>query len=244
MKTLLPATRVIALLFICTFTKGQPYPYKGSEFIRITFQTTQEVIKRLVPEPLVANSEGIMILDIGLQKMLIGLQYHEMILSIPVAFNGKMGAYAALLYLNSMRAITPGREVWGFPKFEAEISLQKDDNKAVALIQKDGKVIIAAELELGNIIHVEKTPDPLVFVLKFIPGVEKGSVDVKKLNSVYMTDNTITKYQEARAKLTINSIPDNAAGEIPVIKILNASYSESNFILGFGQTEYDYLKQK
>jgi len=40
-----------------------------------------------------------------------------------------------------------------------------------------------------------------------------------------------------------NSIPNHSIGEIPIIKILNASYSESDYDLGFGKTEYDYLLQ-
>jgi acetoacetate decarboxylase len=244
MKTLFLTTRVVALLFICTFAKGQPYAYKGSEFIEITFQTSQDVLNRLVPKPLVANSEGLINLDIGLQKMVVGLNYHEMILSIPVEFNGKKGTYAAILYLDNARAITPGREIWGFPKYFADISFQKDTNKVAVRISKDEKLLIEANLELGNIINNYKAPDPLSFVLKYIPSVEEGSVDVKQLNSVYLTNYTFTKLQLAKAKLTINSIPDNSIGEIPIIKILNATYFESNFILGFGKIEYDYLKQK
>jgi acetoacetate decarboxylase len=59
-----------------------------------------------------------------------------------------------------------------------------------------------------------------------------------------MRQSTYTKFQEAKAKLIINNIPDASIGEIPILKILDASYSESNFILGFGKTEYDYLIPK
>ena len=50
-------------VIICYSVQGQPFQYNGSEFIRITFQTSQDVIDRLVPEPLNANSDGLMILD-------------------------------------------------------------------------------------------------------------------------------------------------------------------------------------
>ena len=233
----------LAIVFCC-YVQGQPFQYNGSEFIRITFQTSQDVIDRLVPEPLNANSEGLIILDIGLQKMEIGLNYHEMILSIPVEFNGKNGGFCALLYLDNADAITGGREIWGFPKYFADISIKKDDKNVTAQITRYGALIIKADLELGKTLSIPEAPDPLAFVLKYIPSIEEGSIDVKQLNSVYSSNYTITKLQEAKANLTINSIPDAAIGDIPITKILNATYFESNFLLGYGKIEFEYSKNQ
>jgi acetoacetate decarboxylase len=231
-------------LVICCGVQGQPYQYNGSEFISITFQTSQDVINRLVPEPLIANSDGRIILDIGLQKMEIGLHYHEMILSIPCEFDGKMGSFTPLLYLNNADAISGGREIWGFPKYFADISFQKDGRNVTAKISRYDDLLIEADLEIGDTINNYEASDPLAFVLKYIPSVEEGSIDVKQLNSVYSRNFTFTKLQEAEAELTINSIPNASIGEIPIIKILNAYYYESNFVLGFGKIEFDYLKQQ
>jgi acetoacetate decarboxylase len=234
----------LAILFAYTLVQAQPYQYKGSEFIRIVFLTNQDVLNRIVPEPLKANSQGLIVLDVGLQKMELGLTYHEMVLSIPVEFNGKTGAYSALLYLNNVMAITGGREIWGFPKYDAEITFQKDNDHITAQINKNNKLLIEADVTLGNTVENYKADDPLLFVQKIIPSVEEGSIDVKKINSVYLRNCTYNKYREAEAKLIMNSIPDSSIGEIPVLKILSASYFVFDFVLGFGKVEYDYLKQK
>lgn len=241
------SSRLILVAFVitmCCWVQGQPYQYNGSEFISITFQTSQDVIDRLVPEPLNANSEGLVILDIGLQKMEIGLNYHEVILSIPVEFNDNIGGFCSILYLDNSDAITGGREIWGFPKYFADISIEKDGNKVTAQVTRNGTVVIDASAELGESISIPEAPDPLAYVLKYIPSVEEGSIDVQQLNSVYMRNNTITKLQELKAELTINNIPDASIGEIPIIRILSASYRESNFLLGYGKIEYDYLKKQ
>jgi len=44
--------------------------------------------------------------------------------------------------------------------------------------------------------------------------------------------------------MNINNRPDESIGDIPVLKILNASYFVYDFVLGFAKVEYDYLKQK
>jgi len=232
----------LAFLCICSLTQAQPFPYKGSEFIRINFVTTQDVLNRLVPPPLNANQQGLIVLDIGLQKMELGLYYHEMILSIPVEFNGKTGSYAALLYLNNVLAITGGREIWGFPKFDAEITFQNEPDQIFAQISKDSKLLIEADVKLGKTVENYKAEDPLIFVQKFIPSAEQGTIDVKRINSVYLSNCNYHIFKEAEAKLKINSIPDGSIGEIPILKILDASYFVYDYVLGFGEVEYDYLK--
>jgi len=235
---------MIALaISVCCSVQSQPYQYNGSEFISITLQTSQEVINRLVPEPLNANSDGLVILDIGLQKMEIGLNYHEVILSIPVEFNDKFGGFCFLLYLDNSDAIAGGREIWGFPKYFADISFKKDDTNVTAKVTRNGNVVIEVNAELGNTVSIPEASDPLAFILKYIPSIEEGSVDVQQLNSVYSSNYTITKLQEAKAELTIHNIPDASIGEIPIIKILSATYRESNFLLGYGKVEHDYLRK-
>ena len=235
---------ILAILFAYSQIQAQPFQYKGSEFIRIVFLTSQDVLNRLVPAPLNANPQGLIILDIGLQKMESGLSYHEMILSIPVEFKSKTGAYSKLLYLNNVYAITGGREIWGFPKYDAEITFQKDGDHITTQISKDKKLLIEAELKLGNVVENYTAEDPLIFVQKFIPSAEEGTIDVKKIITVYLSNCTYHKYQEAEAKLTMNSIPDCSIGEIPILTILYASYFEYDYVLGFGKVEYDYLKQE
>ena len=245
---------VILLMLLTSIGQGQPVKYKGSETISVTFQTTPDVINKLVPAPLKAYAGDIMIISVAFhniesayidnQKQMSDYKYHEMYITIPAVFNGKVGGFMPILYLDKVDPIIAGREIWGFPKFYADIDFQKNEKTATARVSKDGEILIEIELELGNTSDQKVESDPLMFILKYIPSVEEGSVDVKKLNSVYMTNSTYTKYQEATAKLIINNIPDASIGEIPIIRVLNASYNVSNFVLGFGKTEYDYLKQE
>lgn len=251
MKTFILTTAFLVLLI--PLIQAQPVTYKGSETMSITFQTSPEVIKRLVPEPLFAYAGNIMIISVAFhniesvfinQQKMPGYRYHEMYLTIPVMFNGKPGGFMPILYLNKVDPITAGREIWGFPKYYSEIDFQINEKTASSRIYKDGKLLIDIELELGKMTNTTVESDPLMYVLKYIPSAEEGSVDVKKLISLSSSQFSYSKYQEAIGKLTINNIPDASIGEIPVVSILNASYSVNNFVLGFGKVEYDYLKQK
>lgn len=252
MKTII--STVLFLFFFTVVVQGQPVKYKGSETLSITFQTTSEVIKRLVPSPLMAYAGDIMIISVAFhniesayidKKMQISdYNYHEMYLTIPVMFNGRPGGFMPILYLDKVDPIILGREIWGFPKFFADIDFQKNEKTASARVSKDGKLLIVLELELGNLTNQKVESDPLMYIIKYIPSAEEGLVDVKKLISLYSGQFSYSRYQEANGKLTINNIPDASIGEIPVFNILDASYSVNNFVLGYGKVELDYLKQK
>ena len=252
MKTFISTTVLLVLLI--PLTQAQPVTYKGSETLSITFQTTSEAINRLVPEPLKAYAGDIMIISVAFhniesayidsKKQMSDYKYHEMYITIPAMFNGKVGGFIPILYLDKVDPIIAGREIWGFPKFYADIDFQKNEKTASARVSKDGKILIEIELDLGNKSDQKVESDPLMYILKYIPSVEEGSVDVKQLNSVYSSKFSYSIFQEAIGKVTINDIPNGSVEKIPVVRILRSSYSVSNLVLGFGKTEYDYLKQK
>jgi len=251
MKTKVSA--VVFSFFLISVAQSQPVTYKGSETLSITFQTTQEVINRLVPAPLMAYAGNIMIVSvafhniesayIGKQNKFSDYKYHEMYITIPVVFNGKSGGFMPVLYLDKMDPIISGREIWGFPKYYAEIDYKKDSTTASAIVSRDGKNLVELNLELGKVTNQKVESDPLMFILKYIPSAEEDKIDVKKLISLYSSKFSYVKFQEAKGNLIINNIPDGSIGEIPVINILDASYSITDFVLDFGKVEYDYLKQ-
>ncbi len=252
MKTVI--STVVFFFLLIAVVRGQPVTYKGSETLSVTFQTTSEVIKRLVPSPLVAYTGDIMIISVAFHNIesayidkkmqMSDYKYHEMYLTIPVMFNGKAGGYLPILYLDKVDPIIHGREIWGFPKFFADIDFQKNEKTASARVSKDGKPLIVLELELGSLTSQKVESDPLMYILKYIPSAEEGSVDIKRLISLYSSQFSYSRFQEANGKLTIDNIPDASIGEIPVVSILDASYSVNNFILDYGKVEFDYLKQK
>ncbi|MBN2763296.1 MAG: acetoacetate decarboxylase family protein, partial [Bacteroidales bacterium] len=125
-----------------------------------------------------------------------------------------------------------------------EITFQNEPDQIFAQISKNSKLLIEADLKLGKTVENYKAEDPLIFVQKFIPSAEKGTIDIKRINSVYLSNCNYHIYKEAEAKLKINSIPDGSFGEIPILKILDASYFVYDYVLGFGKAEYDYLNQQ
>lgn len=236
---------IFLVLLIPSLSYSQ-FHYKNSETLLITFQTSQEIIDQFVPQPLVANKNGLINLEIIVQKIDFGSEfvYNEMILSVPVEYNGVESVFHKLLYLNKFNPITTGREIWGFPKHHADINIQKDGQFISAIVSQGGNNIITLNAELGeNIVDAAPVEHSIWFVHKKIPSIEKGEMDVDELNAVSIDSFKPYNTKTIKSDLTINQIPNENVGTIPVLKIVKSIYFESDFILGFGETLVDYTNK-
>ncbi|MEZ4777166.1 MAG: acetoacetate decarboxylase family protein [Bacteroidia bacterium] len=224
-----------------------PYHYVGSELISISFKTSQETINKLVPKPLEANTEGLINLDLYIQRTLPPTEwtYHEMVLSIPSKYNEKVGSYMYLLYLDQTEPIAAGREVWGFPKLDASFEFKMEGNSCHIKIKRDGDLLLTLDLDLGEANDtISEGSDGIGFVLKEIPASDGSSIpDVKKLNSYSSTNVKIYGYREGdNVRLSLNEHPKHGLEMIPILEIKSSYYAKCDFILGYGETLYDYLK--
>lgn len=71
--------------------------------------------------------------------------YKEAGIGIPVSFQERPGNYFVALYLDSASAIAGGREIWGWPKKEVEISYSEDHS-----IGKEERSARRTATDLGN----------------------------------------------------------------------------------------------
>jgi len=234
--------------FLCSSTLpygAPPYRYEGSQLVSITFETSPEILQALVPEPLAVDAGNLMSITIGLQKIVEPrpTDYYEAYISIPVFHAGTKGSYLPILYLDKAIPIVGGREIWGFSKVDAEIHLEEADGKIHARVRQDGITLIDAVMGLGEqLIPPKDSPGKPVFNVKLIPSVKKDAPpDVMQLTSMTPRDTKVTKLRSGEATLVFGSTPSSPLGKIPVRKITSCLYTESGFVLDYGEVVYDYL---
>ncbi|MFC1635807.1 acetoacetate decarboxylase family protein [Planctomycetota bacterium] len=222
-----------------------PYRYEGSRLISITFETAPEILRALVPELLAVDEGNLMSITIGLQKIVEPgpTDYYEAYISIPVSHDGTRGTYLPILYLDKAMPIVGGREIWGFSKVDAEIHFEEADGKIYARVIQDGTTLINAVMSLGEqLVPPENSPSQPMFNMKLIPSVKKDALpDVMQLTSMTPRDEKVTKLRSGEATLVLVSTPFSPLGKIPVRKITDCLYTESGFIMDYGEVVHDYL---
>lgn len=251
---------LIRLLIIITITSfqgfGQSMPqifgetlpkFVGSEMVAITFRTSPETIKRLIPEPLVSDSTNMVTIVIALQKVPEIMNYNEIFISINASYNGKSGGYLPLLYLDRAAPIVAGREIAGFPKVDGEFEIVRLQNKVSAVLYRNGETLLefSASLQEKSSMINEKAKS-IGFVIKEIPSADGSPIPaLKRLNTYTSRDSKSYDYQICEnVNLKIYASNKNFMPDIPIIEIISAVSFKTDFILDYGNIEYDYLKDK
>ena len=231
-----------------------PYPappvqFRNNRGLRIFYETTPEVLRKLVPEPLVPNPENLMQAYIGqfnLENSLIGTySYKEAGFLVPVTFSNTRGNYAVYLYLDKAFAIVWGREIWGWPKKDANLSFKEQGGRVFGRVERFGTTLIKASMTISEQVEpVSEDPssqDP-IFTLKLIPSVKKDAPpDLMQLTTTSLRDQKAKEQYTGKATLELHSSDMDPLGEIKIKEIVGARFTVSESVLGFGDVLLDYL---
>lgn len=220
-----------------------PYLYRGGNSLIVVYQTKEEILKQIVPEPL-KPVEGNLVFAWINEFDAVGLgPYHEAIISMPVEFQGDVGNYMAYLYLDSDTPTVAGREIWGFPKKAGRFTLTEEAEVATRSVERGGVEILKMSVQMTR----AGAPETLsglglpIYNLKLIPSVKKGArPDVKQITANTLENVVVHKIVEGNATLSFGVSPADPLYLIEPVQILQGIYCEIDFDLTYGEVLYDY----
>jgi acetoacetate decarboxylase len=226
------------------FYPEPPFYFENNKIISVIFTTTKEALRELVPAPLVPNPQNLGYIYIGILNVPQRGVYKEAGIGIPAFFGEKIGNYLLYLYLDEAFAIVPGREIWGWPKKDAEIAFIEEKDAYEAKVRRYGTTIIG--LSLDNLEVVQPIPDSSNtpnFNLKIIPSVKKNNPpDVLQLTSSTVISKKKALFQ-GKANLVFNSSPDDPLSKLPIVDIMSGEQSIEDMSMDCGDVLFDYLKE-
>jgi acetoacetate decarboxylase len=171
-------------------------------------------------------------------------KYKEAGIGIPAIFGEQIGNYILYLYLDEAFAIVPGREIWGWPKKDAEISFVEKNGAYQASVSRFDTTII--HMSVDNLQSIESIPDPLIvpnFNLKIIPSVKKGHLpEIAQLTTSIVPSKKKALFR-GNGMLEFKSSPDDPLENLPVQSILSAERSIEDMSMDCGDVLFDYLKE-
>ena len=88
------------------------------------------------------------------------LSYMDCAIVVPVKYGDKYGGYYIYEYEDNDAAIAAGRDLWGYPKKFAEITLTEQDGKFYGYAKKNGEIFLELKADLSN--TIEKVSEPKV----------------------------------------------------------------------------------
>lgn len=225
-----------------------PIQYRDNRILTIIFKTTPEIVKKIVPEPLVPNPFSLMFIYVS--KLTIEVSetesysYLEAGIGVPSTYSKTMGNYAVYLYLDKALPIVGGREVWGWPKKDASISFIEKDGKVMASLERQGFPIISVDAKvLKKNEPIPNTSNMPWYNLKIIPSVEKDALpEVFQLTSTAHRDVKVKEHYSCEAQLKFMPSPYDPLEDIEILEITDATFQIGDFVMDYGKIIHDYLK--
>ena len=220
-----------------------PIYYRDVETIGISYETDTDAALALLPEGLVLPEPATAsLLFIRYPWSTLG-PYEETILGILCLWNDELKFYIAHIAVNSDIPLTAGREIWGYPKKMATISIGTEGDIIWGKMERPaGHLICSAGMRPE--IPVEEPPPAVSggLSLRIIPSPVEGAppslaelIEVPPRNNVLLESWTGPGWAVFHSNSGIDSWH-----KLAIKQILGASYRKYHMELGFGKVVKTY----
>jgi acetoacetate decarboxylase len=223
-----------------------PYRFVDREYLIISYQTHPELIAEIVPEPLIPNPDGIVLYEWIKMPDSAGFgNYTESGLVIPCTLNGESVNFVAEMFLDDFAPIAAGREIWGFPKEYAEVSLRTIKETLTGTLEYAGERVATGTMSYKtqplDKEFVKKAMQKTQVLLKLIPDVT-GKPAIAQLVAVNLEDIEIKGAWKGDARLHLIPHVQVKATDLPILRIIEAKHFITDLTLPYGRVIHDYLK--
>jgi acetoacetate decarboxylase len=226
-----------------------PYRFVNREYFIVAYETDPEAVRQAVPEPLVPVPEAIVYYEWIRMPDSSGFgDYTESGVVIPCTFQGTPCNFTAQMYLDDEPPIAAGREIWGFPKKNADPKMEIVHDTLTGTLHYAGQLVAMGTMAYKHEPHVRdvnKTYEALQKMqcnLKLIPGVD-GKPEIAQLVAYNLTEVTVKGSWTGAARLHLIPHVNAPVADFPVRKIIGGRHFIADLTLPYGRVLHDYLKQ-
>lgn len=220
------------------------YRFTNREYLNIFYRTDPEVLRRLVPEPLTVT-EPLVRFEIMRMPDTTGLgDYTEAGQLLAVEYDGEAGELNLAMYVDSVPAISSGRELSAYPKKSGTPSLYIDSDTLVGTL--DYGTLRVATATMGYKHHVMDAEAARAavcapnFMIKTVPNYD-GTPRICELVRTQITDVTVKEAFTGPARLELFAHAIAPLADLPVLEVVSASHIITDLTLNPVEPVYDYL---
>ena len=225
-----------------------PFAFRDTEILTLTYRTDPQAIRALLPEPLVATGDMVMIHFYRMPDTDWLGPYHEVNVMVGAELPGvEVGSYSPYLFLSSDVGVTHGREIHGQPKKLAEPRLEFRGDLIVGTLQRNGIDVVTGTMpykqERGSIADLATIfPFATNINLKALDHID-GTPAVRQLTSRSLSDVTVTECWRGPCTVELRPNAQAPVHRLPVREMGEGFFWRAGFTLVPGRVLLDYLKE-
>ena len=124
----LPMDDIIGMPAFSTYYPMPPARYRGARFQFVCFRANVKAIERLLPSCFEPSEDGFCTaMGLSVPWSANYGKFEESTVVIRCVYNGQVGYFAPVVFLNSRSSIPAGREIYGTPKVFADVRVGMDE---------------------------------------------------------------------------------------------------------------------
>ena len=238
---------------------GQTYDFFAAEMLTVYWLTKAEIVERLLPPPLKPLDEPLAYAFVAdYARTNFGPPYREGALFLRAQFEGVSGGYCLAMPVTGDMAMAGGREIFGFPKKMADISLLKEDGRFEGSLKRHGQRFFQVQADLAA------PPNDEAFLTIFAGSMtadDNGNIRAVSYNFKHfmapegmgfdyhprlVKQTTLLRPQTTkfgRAEVTLSPSDCDPWHEVEVVKLLGAVYTvgDNQMLAGEVMTEVEEM---
>jgi acetoacetate decarboxylase len=225
-----------------------PFTFKDVEVMTLVYRTDLSAVAALLPPPLVAFSDRVLIHIYNMKDVQWLGNYGECNVMVGAELPGsERGGYSPHLFLNNDLGLAHGREVHGQPKKFAEPKLEARKDLLVGTVERNGIEIITGTMgykqQAGDLAALKaSTYDFSVNInYKVIPHID-GRPAIRQLTSRTLSQVKIHECWTGPCTVELRPNAQAPVHRLPVIEMLDGYHWRGEFTLVPGRVIHDYLK--
>lgn len=223
-----------------------PLQFRNAEVLTLTYRTSPEAILKLLPPPLEATGDVVIIHIYKMNDVDWIGAYGECNVMVGAKLpDGEAGSYSPYFFLSSDIGVAHGREVHGQPKKSGEPTLEARGDLFVGTLTRNGIDVITGTLaykqKKDTIRSLEKYMDfTLNLNLKAVNHIT-GEPAIRQLTARRLADVTVHECWSGPCSVELRANVQAPIYKLPVLEMLEGFYWRADFTLVAGSIVFDYL---
>lgn len=222
--------------------------FYDAETLTVFWETRPEIVSLLLPAPLLPTRRPLaMAFVANYPKTSFDVTYRESALFLGAQFDGQEGFYCLSMPVTNDMAMAAGREIFGYPKKMAEISLSRDGQRMTGWTERRGVRFLELRAELDGTTNEPDamelfallgarpgcTASSVSYNFKHFPSAAGGGFDYPPRLVRQETVRRRKTVELGRAEIVLTPSEYDPWAEVEVVRTLGAVYAVGdNSMLG------------
>ena len=242
----IPINDIVTMPAFSPYYPMPPARYIGVRMHNVFFRAEIDAVNRILPDCFEPSEDGLCVAS-GLTVPWSANygEFQESYLTVKCSYNGIVGYFAPVVFLNSRSSIPAGREIYGTPKVFADIDVGMDERVMYTDTFIAKSSVLSIRSTMDKAVAVDDVPElKPSWRLKVIPKVNGKGVDVMQIidGSEVAIDVSVRVCRKGDGVVEFSPSPVYDLSDFKPVEYFDAYYIEMDFTEGYGEIIHDFLK--